>query len=172
MIFARRSFLRPALLVALAVPFFGASAFAQSAPSTATPPAATAHARGHHGRRGHGPGRDATPAQRVDFRLARMTERLGLDAQQQAQIRQILTESEAQHTALRDEALTVDQRHARHTQIFEASAARIRPLLRADQQRIFDSTRARMSARMAEHVRGARRDRSAPAATPPTGSGI
>lgn len=102
--------------------------------------------RGHHGPRGerggHGPG------------PGRMLESLGLDEAQRTAAQQIFAEGRAQHEALRGQALTREERHARHRQIMEANGQRVRALLTAEQQRAFDQRATEMRQRF-EARRGA-----------------
>jgi hypothetical protein len=79
--------------------------------------------------------------------LRQMLESLGLDAQQRTAVQQIVDEGRAQHQALRDQALTGEERRARHRAILEANGQRIRALLRPDQQQRFDAHVARMRQR-------------------------
>lgn len=96
---------------------------------------------GHHGRH-FDP--SATPEQRFEQHVQHMIGRLGLDATQAAQVRQIMTEGRAQHEALASERLTGEQAMARHRALMEANGQRIRALLRPDQQRVFDFHASRM----------------------------
>lgn len=66
------------LLAALAFTTAGTS-FAQTAPAT------TAMAKGHHGKGGH-----KTPAQKADHKAAKMAKELGLTADQEAKIEQLM----------------------------------------------------------------------------------
>ena len=119
------------------------------------PPAGAPGGGGHHGPGGHrrgGPGR----GEGLEVRVARMTEHLGLDPAQAAAIRQVLAQAHAQHEALRQQPLPEAQRRAEHHRIMTETHPRLRAVLRADQQRIFDAhlarRQARMEARRGEHA--------------------
>lgn len=132
----RRSIAPAALLVALAAPTLVA----------AQQPAPDAMA-----------GRRRSPEERVQHRLARMTERLGLSADQQARIRRILTEHVQRRQAMRQQqsAPTPEQRRARMTARFEMHdqiEAVLTPQQRAQMRQLH---RERMIER-AEHGRGGR----------------
>ncbi len=161
---------RPALFgIASVVALASAPALAQStatAPPVVQSPAArgavrgpaTADglrgARGGRGHRGRHFDPSATPEQRFEHHVQQMIGRLGLDATQAAQVRQIMTEGRAQHEALATQRLTGEQAMAQHRALMEASGQRIRALLRADQQRVFDFHASRMRAagdRMRQH---------------------
>lgn len=135
------------------------------------PPAAGGHCE--HGRGGPG-GRHGGPGRRdPEAHVIRMQQHLNLDAAQTTAVRQIVTEAQAQHEALRNERLTEDERRTRHQAIMEASGQRIRALLRADQQARFDAHVARMREHRAEgRGRGRRGDAHSAGAAPQAPAGI
>jgi len=100
--------------------------------------------RGMHGHRGRRGDASVSPEQRFEQRVQHMIGRLGLDAAQATQVRQIMTEGHAQHEALAGQQLTGEQRMVQHRAIMEANGQRIRALLRPDQQRVFDFHASRM----------------------------
>ena len=114
-------------------------------PAAGAPGLERAHGgRGMHGHRGRHGDASVTPEQRFEQRVQHMIGRLGLDAAQATQVRQIMTEGHAQHEALAGQQLTGEQRMAQHRAIMEANGQRIRALLRPDQQRVFDFHASRM----------------------------
>lgn len=149
---------RPAFFgLASAVALASAPVLAQATPSTpptvqapgargaAPGPSVGAPGRGRgHGMHGRHGGRRGTPEQRFEGRVQHMIGRLGLDAAQATQVRQIMTEGRTQHEALASERLTGEQAMARHRAIMEANGQRIRAILRPDQQRVFDFHAERM----------------------------
>ncbi len=132
------------MLTALALPSLLAlggatlSASAQDAHrEPAGAPAASPAHRARPGDRGRG----------LDERVARMTERLHLDAAQQASVRQIFEESRRAREALGHETLTAEQHRARQHQIGESTMQRIRALLTPAQAEAFAGHRGERVAR-------------------------
>lgn len=126
--------------------------------------------RGEHGPGGPGRGHGGGGMMgRVGGHIRQMLDSLGLDDAQRTAVRQIMQEGRAQHEAVRDQALTGEERRARHRQIMEANGQRIRTLLRADQQRLFDARVAEMRARFEAFRSGAGAPGAAPV-TPPAGA--
>lgn len=141
---------RIAMFVTLASLALGVPMFASAQDAS---PAQGQHARGQReGRRGRG--REGRRGRDPEARVARMQQHLNLDAAQTASVRQLVTQAQAQHQALRNERLTQDERRARHVAIMQATGQRIRAVLRADQQARFDAHVARMQARRAERGAG------------------
>ncbi|GAB4197274.1 MAG: hypothetical protein OHK0013_05290 [Sandaracinaceae bacterium] len=109
--------------------------------------------------------------------LRELVDSLGLDDAQRTQVQQIMQEGRAQHEALQGQAMTGEERRARHRQILEQNGQRIRQLLRPEQQQVFDAHVARMRQRFeaggaaaGPHGRGHGRDRGPTApSSPPSG---
>jgi hypothetical protein len=120
--------------------------------------------RMQRGGAGHGPF-----AEHARGRIREVIESLGLDETQRAQVRQIFEEGRAQHQALRAQALTGEERQARHRAIMEANAARIRVLLRPDQQQRFDQHLTQLRQRLEAFRQGAP---ATPPSAAPAPSGI
>ena len=147
---------RIAMFVTLASLALGVPMFASAQDAA---PAQGQHMRGQHGgRRGAGRGHEGLQGRAArrdpEARVARMQQHLNLDAAQTASVRQLVTQAQAQHQALRNERLTQDERRTRHVAIMQATGQRIRAVLRADQQVRFDAHVARMQARRAERGAG------------------
>ena len=93
------------------------------------------------GQWGRGPGGQPPTAEQ---RLQRMTQQLNLTGAQQEQIKPILENESTQMQALRDNtSLSQDDRRAKMMQIRQASAAQIKPILNADQQKQYDEMMSR-----------------------------
>ncbi len=93
-----------------------------------------------NGQWGHGQGQPPT----ADQRLERMTQQLNLTGAQQEQIKPILENESTQMQALRaDTSLSQDDRRAKMMQIRQESAAQIKPILNADQQKQFEAMMSR-----------------------------
>jgi hypothetical protein len=143
---------RIAMFVTLASLALGVPMFASAQDAA---PARGQHVRGQReGRRGGGRGHEGRRGRDPEARIARMQQHLNLDAAQTASVRQLVTQAQAQHQALRNERLTQDERRTRHVAIMQATGQRIRAVLRADQQVRFDAHVARMQARRAERGAG------------------
>jgi len=132
------------LLLAAAGATFGAFA---NTDDTTTPPPAPAQQGPKH------PGRQFDP----ERRLAELTEKLGLTAEQQASIRSIFTAEAETIKKLDSEALTGDQRREKMHQILKDHRAKVSAVLTQEQRTKFAEMRPK----------GPRHPKDAQAGTPP-----
>lgn len=135
------------LAAALALPAFALSAPIASA-QDAGAPAARAEREGacdHAGRRGrHGHGRRHHDPER---RIAHLTERLQLDANQVALVRQAMEQARTEHQALRGQPRS-DATREQHRAIMERTHQRIDAILNPQQRATFEQMRAERRQRM------------------------
>ncbi len=126
--------------------FTGAAALAQE-PGTVpeqSAPTQEGHA-GHGGRHGGNP----------DERLAHMTQRYKLTADQQSQIKPILADGQQQMEALRsDTALSRQDKFAKFQSLHQEQAQKISAVLTDEQRKQFDADQQRQQERRAEHRHG------------------
>lgn len=94
---------------------------------------------------------------RARARFRERLEALGLDEAQRIQARRILEEAREQHRALGREALAAEERRSRRRALAQATAARIRGLLRGDQRPRFDEQQAELQRRFEALERAAPR---------------
>lgn len=132
------------LAAALALPGFVLSA-APLASAQERAPAARGGCEDGHAHRGRGR-HHRDPAQR----LARLSERLGLDANQQALVRQAFDQARAEHQALREQPRSPERREA-HRAIMQRTMERIDAILTPEQRATFDAMRAERRERMEQH---------------------
>lgn len=131
-----------------------AAAFAQQ-DSPAAPDASAQQPENGGGRMGH---RQMSP----DDRLAQMTKRYDLSADQQTQIKPILTDQQQQMMALRqDSSMSREDRMTKMMSIREASNTKISAILNDSQKQKFTEDQQKMQERMQQRGGGA------PAGAPP-----
>jgi periplasmic protein CpxP/Spy len=125
----------------------GAQAFAQepgSPPETSAPPPKQGPSGENHG------------MMDPDERLARMTTRYSLTAEQQDQVKPILVSQQHQVQGLRqDTMLSREDRMAKMQTIRTDSNAKIKAVLNDDQKKQFDQDQLRMQRRMQQQGQGA-----------------
>jgi periplasmic protein CpxP/Spy len=121
--------------------------------------------RGRPGaREGARPGqREAQPGQRPEMRdrMQQLSEELKLTAEQKAKLKPIFEGEAEKMRALRDDtSLTPEQRRDKYRELREASAAKIKPILTAEQKEKWDKLQEKMRERGGERggERGPRRN--------------
>ncbi len=122
-------------LLLLAAMAFATASFAQTTtPATTTQlPTHRVHRMGDHKKGDH---QAKTPEQRADRHTAMLTKKLGLTAEQQPQVRQILLAQAQEANALKTQYPTADQRKARHEAMQAGQAkyqAQLQSVLKPDQ---------------------------------------
>ena len=111
---------------------------------------------------GNGGGRMGRRQMSPDERLAQMTKRYDLSADQQTQIKPILADSQQQMMALRqDSSMSREDKMTKMMSIREASNTKISAILNDSQKQKFAEDQQKMQQRMQEHGGGA------PAGGPP-----
>jgi Spy/CpxP family protein refolding chaperone len=101
---------------------------------------------GHHRGRGFGD---------PDQRLAHMTERYKLTADQQSQIKPLLQDEQQQMQSLRSDTSTSrEDRRAKMQSIHQASTQKIEAVLTDDQKQKFEADQQKFESRRAEHEHG------------------
>ena len=114
-----------------------------SAPEQGAP---QADGGGHHHGRGFGD---------PDQRLAHMTKRYNLTADQQSQIKPLLQDEQQQMQALRSDTSTPrEDRRAKMQSIHQASTQKIEAVLTDDQKQKFEADQQKFESRRAEHRHG------------------
>ncbi len=109
-----------------------------------------------------GPGRMGRQQMTPDERLAQMTKRYDLSADQQTQIKPILADSQQQMTALRgDSSMSREDKMTKMMSIREASNTKISAILNDSQKQKFAEDQQKMQQRMMQRGGGA------PAGAPP-----
>ncbi len=117
-------------LLLLASMAFATASFAQT---TTQLPTHRVHRMGDHKKGDH---QAKTPEQRADRHTAMLTKKLGLTADQQPQVRQILLAQAQEAKALKEQYPTADQRQARHEAMKAGQAkyqAQLQGVLKPDQ---------------------------------------
>lgn len=126
-----------------------------SAPQDQSAPQAEGGGMGHHGG-----GRMMDP----DARLAHMTKRYKLTADQQSQIKPILQDEQQQMQSLRgDTSASRDDKMAKMKGIHDASTQKIEAVLTDQQKQKFEADQQKMQERRAQHMQGG------PGGPPPDG---
>lgn len=120
-------------LLLLAAMAFATASFAQAPATTTQLPTHRVHRMGDHKKGDH---QAKTPEQRADRHTAMLTKKLGLTADQQPQVRQILLAQAQEATALQEQYPTADQRKTRHEAMKAGQAkyqAQLQAVLKPDQ---------------------------------------
>jgi Spy/CpxP family protein refolding chaperone len=126
------------------------SAPAQNAPQT------EGGGMGHHGG-GH--------MMDPDQRLAKMTKRYNLTADQQSQIKPILQDEQQQMESMHSDTTTPrEDKHAKMMSVHEASTQKIEAVLNDQQKQKFEADQQKMQERRSEHMHGGE-------GAPPSGGG-
>ena len=90
-----------------------------------------------------------------DQRLAHMTKRYNLTADQQSQIKPLLQDEQQQMQALRSDTSTPrEDKHAKMQSIHQASTQKIEAVLTDDQKQKFEADQQKFESRRAEHGHG------------------
>ena len=111
---------------------------------------------------GNGGGRMGRMQMSPDDRLAQMTKRYNLSADQQTQIKPILADSQQQMTALRgDSSMSREDKMTKMMSIREGANTKISAILNDSQKQQFADDQQKMQQRMQQHGGGA------PAGGPP-----
>jgi hypothetical protein len=114
------------------------------------------------GQWGHGHGRGMMDS---DRQLAHMTRALNLSADQQAQIKPILTERQQKMQALwQDQSLAREDRHSKAQAIQQDTRTRLEAALNDQQKQKFEEMQAKMQERRRERMNGG--PNQAPASAP------
>jgi Spy/CpxP family protein refolding chaperone len=118
---------------------------AGSAPEQNAPQTEGSGMGGHHG--GH--------MMDADQRLAKMTKRYNLTADQQGQIKPILQDEQQQMQSMRsDTTSSGEDKHAKMQSMHQASTQKIEAVLTDEQRQKFDADQQKMQERRAEHMHG------------------
>jgi protein CpxP len=149
----KQSFYKFALSGLLVAGFATSSALAQDTTQPQTAAAPQAQMQGHG--RGHAPD--------PNKQLAHMSKKLGLTADQQSQIKPILTDRQQQMQGLwQDQSLSKSDRHAKMKSIHDDANTRIEAILNDQQKQQFEAMQAKMEARHGMHKSGPGDASSAP----------
>jgi Spy/CpxP family protein refolding chaperone len=125
---------------------FTGVALAQETGNAPEQSAATQEGHGGHGRRGGNP----------EERLAHMTKRYNLTADQQSQIKPILQDGQQQMEALRsDTSLSQQDKFAKFQSLRQEQSQKIAGVLNDDQRKKFEADQQREQQRRAEYGYGA-----------------
>ena len=131
-----------------------------SAPEQGAPQAEGGGMGGHH----HGRG-----MMDPDQRLAHMTKRYKLTADQQSQIKPILQDEQQQMQSMRSDTTTSrEDKRAKMMSMHQASTQKIEAVLTDEQKQKFEADQQKMQERRASHMHGAGDSGGAP---PPDGGG-
>jgi periplasmic protein CpxP/Spy len=115
-----------------------------SAPDQGAPQAEGGGMGGHHGHK-----------MDPDQRLAKMTKRYKLTADQQSQIKPILQDEQQQMQALRsDTSTSSEDKHAKMQSMHEASTQKIEAVLTDEQKQKFEADQQKMQQQHGEHMHG------------------
>ena len=118
-----------------------------SAPEQTAPQADAGGMGGHHHRGGN--------MMDPDKRLARMTKRYNLTADQQSQIKPILADEQTQMQSMRsDTASSREDKRAKMMSMHQASTQKIEAVLTDEQKQKFEADQKKMQERRAEHMHG------------------
>jgi hypothetical protein len=135
----------------------GGIMFAQE-PSSA-PPDQNAPQAGGSGMGGHRGGHMMDP----DQRLAHMTKRYNLTADQQSQIKPILQDEQQQMQSMHsDTSMSRDDKMAKMKSMHEADNQKIEAVLTDDQKQKFEADQQKMEQHRAEHMQGGQGGAGAP----------
>jgi protein CpxP len=130
-----------------------------SAPEQSAPQAEGGGMGGHRG------GRMMDP----DQRLAKMTKRYKLTADQQSQIKPILQDEQQQMQSMRSDTSTSrDDKRAKMQSTHQASTQKIEAVLTDEQKQKFEADQQKMQERRAQHMHGGA---NGPAGAPPPDAG-
>lgn len=156
------------LAAALALPGIAIADSSRASAQEAAPAQDGERCRHDRGPRGHrGP-----PG--IEHRMQRLTERLGLDTNQQALVRQAFEQARAEHEALRagaeGEARRSPERREAHRALMQRTMERIDAVLTPEQRATFEQMRAQMRERH-EGRRGRRGRHGGPGRGGPGGGG-
>jgi periplasmic protein CpxP/Spy len=150
----KQSLYKFALSGLLVAGFATSSALAQDTTQPQTAAAPQAQMQGHG--RGHAPD--------PNKQLAHMSKKLSLTADQQSQIKPILTDRQQQMQGLwQDQSLSKSDRHATIKSIRDDANTRIEAILNDQQKQQFEAMQAKMEARHGMHKSGSGDASSAPA---------
>jgi Spy/CpxP family protein refolding chaperone len=131
-----------------------------SAPEQAAPQADAGAMSGHH-RGGHG--------MDPDKRLARMTKRYNLTADQQSQIKPILQDDQQQMQAMHsDTATSRDDKRAKMQSMHQGSTQKIEAVMTDEQKQKYEADQQKMQERRAQHTHGGA---NGPEGAPPPDAG-
>jgi periplasmic protein CpxP/Spy len=133
-----------------------------SAPEQGAAPQADAGGMGgHHGRGGN--------RMDPDKRLAQMTKRYNLTADQQSQIKPILADEQTQMQAMRaDTSASRDDKRSKMMSMHQASTQKIEAVMTDEQKQKFEADQQKMQQRRAEH---GGQDGGGPGGPPPDAGG-
>jgi Spy/CpxP family protein refolding chaperone len=102
-----------------------------------------------------------------DQRLAHMTKRYNLTADQQSQIKPILQDEQQQMQAMHSDTSTSrDDKRAKMMSMHQESAQKIEAVLTDQQKQKFEADQQKMKEHMAEHMHGGQGDAGQPPAQP------
>jgi Spy/CpxP family protein refolding chaperone len=111
----------------------------------------------------HGGGHMMDP----DQRLAHMTKRYNLTADQQSQIKPILQDEQQQMQTMRaDTSMSRDDKRAKMMSMHQESTQKIEAVLTDQQKQKFEADQQKMKEHMAEHMHGGQGDAGQPPAQP------
>jgi Spy/CpxP family protein refolding chaperone len=130
-----------------------------SAPEQGAPQAEGGGMGGHHGGQGMDP----------DQRLAHMTKRYKLTADQQSQIKPILQDEQQQMEGMRSDTSTSrDDKRAKMQSMHQASTQKIEAVLTDEQKQKFEADQQKMQEHRAQHMHGGA---NGPQGAPPPDAG-